>query len=65
VSGRTTSAAVRPRGSGPGGRGGVRPRVTGGAGAPYVRLILDEDDHRLAGLPEGRGRLGSRAASAG
>ncbi|AIR97261.1 hypothetical protein [Streptomyces glaucescens] len=64
---RITGAVVRMRRPGPRGGGTVRLRVLAGAEVPYVRLILDEDDYRLAGhahlagVPvRVRGRLESR-----
>ncbi|MGV9559309.1 hypothetical protein [Streptomyces sp. NPDC003522] len=64
---RITGTVVRLRRSGPRGEGGVRLRVLAGAEVPHVRLVLDEEDYRIAGqahlvgLPvRVRGRLESR-----
>ncbi|MFJ5777927.1 hypothetical protein [Streptomyces sp. NPDC093094] len=62
-----TGAVVRMRRSQPRGEGGVRLRVLAGAEIPHVRVVLDEEDYRIAGhahlvgLPvRVRGRLESR-----
>ncbi|MFJ1810393.1 MULTISPECIES: hypothetical protein [unclassified Streptomyces] len=67
VSVRVTGTVVRMRRSGPRGEGSVRLRVLAGAEIPHVRLILDEEDYRIAGqahlvgLPvRVQGRLESR-----
>ncbi|MGW1890780.1 hypothetical protein ACWCP6_11060 [Streptomyces sp. NPDC002004] len=64
---RITGTVVRMRRSGPRGEGSVRLNVIGGADVPHVRLILDEEDYRIAGhahlvgLPvRVQGRLESR-----
>ncbi|MCF3135518.1 hypothetical protein [Streptomyces olivochromogenes] len=46
---RLTAAVVRMRRSGPRGEGAVRLRVIAGAEVPHVRVILDEEDYRIAG----------------
>ncbi|MGW0185242.1 hypothetical protein ACWDV7_05750 [Streptomyces sp. NPDC003362] len=46
---RITGAVVRMRRSGPSGEGHVRLRVLAGAEVPHVRLVLDEEDYRIAG----------------
>ncbi|MFE1437768.1 hypothetical protein [Streptomyces sp. NPDC058739] len=64
---RLTGAVVRMRRSGPRGEGSVRLRVLAGAEIPHVRVVLDEEDYRIAGqahlvgLPvRVQGRLESR-----
>ncbi|MFI9153247.1 hypothetical protein [Streptomyces sp. NPDC053367] len=46
---RLTGAVVRMRRSGPRGAGSVRLRVLAGAEIPHVRVVLDEEDYRIAG----------------
>ncbi|MFJ8084594.1 hypothetical protein ACIQ6Y_28765 [Streptomyces sp. NPDC096205] len=49
VSVRITGAVVRMRRSQPRGEGSVRLRVLAGAEIPHVRVVLDEEDYRIAG----------------
>ncbi|MGC0333192.1 hypothetical protein RKD23_006182 [Streptomyces sp. SAI-170] len=46
---RITGAVVRMRRSQPRGEGSVRLRVLAGAEIPHVRVVLDEEDYRIAG----------------
>ncbi|MET7932849.1 hypothetical protein [Streptomyces sp. NPDC005322] len=46
---RITGAVVRLRRTTPSGPGAVRLRVLAGADVPQVRMVLDEDDYRIAG----------------
>ncbi|MBL1096522.1 hypothetical protein [Streptomyces coffeae] len=46
---RLTGAVVRLRRTGPGGPGTVRLRVLAGADVAQVRIVLEEDDYRVAG----------------
>ncbi|WP_432012741.1 hypothetical protein [Streptomyces cucumeris] len=46
---RVTGVVLRLRRTGPGGPGAVRLRVLAGADVAQVRLVLEEDDYRVAG----------------
>jgi hypothetical protein len=46
---RITGTVVRMHRSGPRGEGSVRLRVIAGAEVPHVRIMLDEEDYRIAG----------------
>ncbi|WP_405874855.1 hypothetical protein [Streptomyces sp. NBC_00005] len=46
---RITGTVVRMHRSGPRGEGSVRLRVIAGAEIPHVRIMLDEEDYRIAG----------------
>jgi hypothetical protein len=49
VPARVTGDVIRMRRSGRGGTGVVRLRVLAGAEVPHLRVILDEEDYRVAG----------------